>query len=530
MQEVSAAKLKSLILARQELAIVDVREEGIYFDSHLLWASNIPLSQLELEVDALLPRRTVPIVVYDSGPAGQELAARRAKKRLEELGYSDVSTLIGGTAGWKDAGFELFSGLNVPSKTFGEYLLQQRKPPEILANDLYDRLQRQDSMVVLDSRPMDEYHAMSIPTAVDVPGAELVYRIFEIAPDPKTDVVVNCAGRTRSIVGAMSLINAEISNRVMLLKDGTMGWHLAGLKLDHSQTRVAPTPSPDSYEKASVAAARVARRFDVKTVDRETLEEWQRDESHTLYVFDVRTPEEFENKHLPGSHHVPGGQLVQTTDEFVAVQNARIVLVDDHRVRAIMTASWLLQMGHRHVYVLEEPFEGVDLETGKEQRTILGYEQCETLECGELKAVMQSGEPMLLVDLSSSRNFRIRHIENAIWCIRQRLESALTLRQPIGLLVLTSEDGVLAHLAAADLAKSDGRQIVRVLNGGNQAWQSAGYPMTDGMEPRLTEVDDIWERPYDNEIGQEQRMKNYLEWEVQLMDQAIRDGTVHFQC
>ena len=137
---------------------------------------------------------------------------------------------------------------------------------------------------------------------------------------------------------------------------------------------------------------------------------------------------------------------------------------------------------------------------------------------------------MLLVDLSSSRNFRIRHIENAIWCIRQRLESALTLRQPIGLLVLTSEDGVLAHLAAADLAKSDGRQIVRVLNGGNQAWQSAGYPMTDGMEPRLTEVDDIWERPYDNEIGQEQRMKNYLEWEVQLMDQAIRDGTVHFQC
>ena len=302
------------------------------------------------------------------------------------------------------------------------------------------------------------------------------------------------------------------------------------LKLDHSQTSVAPTPSPDSFQKASAAAARVAERFDVKTIDRETLEEWQRDESRTLYVFDVRTPEEFENGHLPGSRHVSGGQLVQTTDEFVAVQNARIVLVDDRRVRAIMTASWLLQMGHRHVYVLEEPFEGVDLEAGKEQRTILGYEQCETLECGELRAVMQSGEPMLLVDLSSSRNFRIRHIENAIWCIRQRLESALTLRQPIGLLVLTSEDGVLAHLAAADLIKLDDRQIVRVLNGGNQAWQSAGYPMTDGMEPRLTEVDDIWERPYDNEIGQEQRMKNYLEWEVQLMDQAIRDGTVHFQC
>ncbi len=529
-REISAHDLKSLIQSRREHAIVDIREQEIYFDSHLLWASNLPLSQLEILTSALLPRRTVPIIVYDSGPHGSEFAARKAQDRLQDLGYTDVSVLSGGTAAWKDAGFELFSGLNVPSKTFGEFLLQQRKPPEILAEDLNARLQCKENLLVLDSRPMDEYHAMSIPTAIDVPGAELVYRVFEIAPDPQTDIVVNCAGRTRSIVGAMSLINARIPNRVMLLKDGTMGWHLAGLELDHGKSRVAPEPAPDSFQRASFSAGRVAERFDVPFIDRTTVMQWQQDDSRTLYLFDVRTPQEFEQGHLPGSRHAPGGQLVQTTDEFVAVHNARIVLIDDRNVRAVMTASWLLQMGHRNVYVLDNPFHGAELDTGVEQQVVLGYEECETVEPGELRAALQSGEPMLLIDVSSSRDFRAGHIPQANWCIRQRLEAALALRQPIGLAVLTSDDGVLAHLAAVDMKKIFQGQIVRVLNGGNEAWRDAGYPLTDGIDQRLTEVDDIWERPYDNALGQEQRMKNYLQWEVQLMDQANRDGTVDFRC
>ena len=233
-REFSADNLKQHILNREEIAIIDVREEGIYFDCHLFWATNIPLSRLECLVSELLPRRSVPIVVYDSGPTGKETVARRARKRLEELDYTDVSVLVGGIQGWKAAGFELFSGLNVPSKTFGEYLLQQRQPPEINAEALHARLAAHDDLVVLDSRPMDEYNEMSIPGAIDVPGAELVYRVFEVASNPETDVVVNCAGRTRSIVGAMSLINAQIPNNVSLLKDGTMGWQLAGLQLDLS--------------------------------------------------------------------------------------------------------------------------------------------------------------------------------------------------------------------------------------------------------------------------------------------------------
>lgn len=530
MPTVSANALKKRIVERQELAILDVREQGIYFDNHLLWATNLPLSRLELEVNALVPRRTAPMVVYDSGPENKERAAIKAQERLSELGYTDVSVLTGGTVAWQEAGFELFSGLNVPSKTFGEYLLQQRKPSEILPQQLNARLQSNENLVVLDSRPFDEYVAMSIPTAIDVPGAELVYRVFQIAPDPETDVVVNCAGRTRSIVGAMSLVNAGIPNRVMLLKDGTMGWQLAGLDLESGKSRVGEAPECDAYRKACEASERVSQQFGVRFVDCDTLQAWREDTERTLYLFDVRTESEYLDGHLRGARHAPGGQLVQTTDEFIAVRNARIVVIDDRKVRATMTASWLMQMGHKDVFVLNNPFENTDLEIGPEKRTVLGLQEQETVEPGELKAALESGEPVTLVDVSSSSMFRTQHIEQALWCIRQRLEFALALRQPVGLLVLTCEDGVVAQLAATDIKVADPRQLVRVLNGGNLAWQQNGFPMTSGMSSTLTEVDDIWLRPYHHQVGQEQRMKNYLEWEVQLMDQAKRDGTVDFHC
>ncbi len=528
--EISPEQLKQKILARGEYAIVDIREEGVYFESHLLWASNIPLSRLEFKTSSVLPRKNAPVVVYDSGPSGHDSAAHRACLRLGELGFTNVAVLSGGTQGWAEAGFELFSGLNVPSKTFGEYLLQRRKPPEILASNLNARLQAKENLMVFDSRPMDEYTAMSIPTAIDVPGAELVYRAFEAAPDPSTDIVVNCAGRTRSIVGAMSLINADIPNRVMLLKDGTMGWHLAGLELDRGKTEQAPPPGTENLNRARHAARAVADRFEVRSITHKEFDNWRNDPQRTCYVFDVRTQREFNEKHIAGSIHAPGGQLVQTTDEFIGIRNSRIVLVDDHYVRAAMTASWLKQMGERHAVVLEDPFDGCVTEHGQSANMVEGLVKQSVIEAGEMRAVIQSGEPMLLVDLSCSRNYRKQHIAQAQWCVRQRLESALAFYRPIGLLVFTSEDGQLAHLAAMDFAKSDPRQLVRVLNGGNQAWHNCGYPMVEGMENTLCNVDDVWDRPYDREQDQEHRMKQYLQWEVQLMDQAQRDGTTFFSC
>src|SRR5204862_3494215 len=230
-------------------------------------------------------------------------------------------------------------------------------------------------VVVLDSRPFEEYQRMCIPGGVDAPGAELAYRVHDVAPNPDTLVVVNCAGRTRSIIGCQSLRNAGIANRVVALKDGTMGWELAGYGCERGAARAAGLPSSAGLAKAQAAAERVAVGFGVKFTEAGQVHRWLAEVGRTTYLLDVRTREEFEAGHLAGARHAPGGQLVQATDEYVGVRHARLVLIDPQRVRAVMSASWLTQMGWHEVYVLPS-FSGFAIESGPRKAPLLGFKPC----------------------------------------------------------------------------------------------------------------------------------------------------------
>ncbi|NVZ76201.1 rhodanese-related sulfurtransferase, partial [Pseudomonas gingeri] len=225
--------IRRALLAREELALLDVREEAPFAESHPLFAANIALSKLELEAYARIPRRDTPVTVYDNG----EGLASRAAEVLRDLGYSDVALLDGGLAGWQEDGGELFKDVNVPSKSFGELVESERHTPSLTAEEVQALLDAEVDLVVLDARRFDEYQTMSIPGGISVPGAELVLRVRELAPDPGTRVIVNCAGRTRSIIGTQSLVNAGIPNPVAALRNGTIGWTLAGQTLEHGQAR-----------------------------------------------------------------------------------------------------------------------------------------------------------------------------------------------------------------------------------------------------------------------------------------------------
>ena len=232
MNKISPLELKRLLVGDEELALIDVREQGAFSKSHLLFAVCVPLSRLELLIGDLVPRKDTGVVIVDDSASDD--FGDRAFYRLREFGYKNVVILDGGVAAWESAGFELFSGVNVPSKAFGEFVEYAYETPRLGASEVKAMLDEGRNMVIVDSRPFEEYHRMNIPTATDMPGAELAFRIHDIAPDPETFVVVNCAGRTRSIIGAQSLINAGIPNPVAALKDGTMGWHLArGPKCPH---------------------------------------------------------------------------------------------------------------------------------------------------------------------------------------------------------------------------------------------------------------------------------------------------------
>src|SRR5580658_1844813 len=306
-----------------ELALIDVREELIFSQNHLLLARSVPLSRFELLFAPLVPRRATRIVLCDDDDG----LAARAAAILARNGYTDVRILAGGVTAWDAAGFELFSGVNVPSKAFGEYVEHRNGTPSIAAAELETLIRTRADIVVLDSRPFDEYARVSIPTATNVPGAELVLRARDIAPSPNTMVVVNCAGRTRSIIGAQSLINAGIPNKVVALRNGTMGWSLAGFVCEGGENRRGPTYSAKTLDWAREAAQRVAQNCGVKTIDRAAFETLRADTARTLYLFDVRDPGEYETGHVAGAISAPGGQLVQATDQYVGTLGARIVLV-----------------------------------------------------------------------------------------------------------------------------------------------------------------------------------------------------------
>ena len=497
-----------------ELAILDVREEGVHARSHLFLASSAPLSQLELRIGRLVPRLGARIMLVDD----DEGLAQRAAAVLRRLGYRDLHVLQGGNAAWKAAGYELYSGVHVPSKAFGEHVEHHDNTPRIAAAELKAKLDAGEDLVVLDSRPMNEYRVMNIPGALDCPGAELVYRVHEAAPSPQTLVVVNCAGRTRSIIGAQSLINAGIPNKVLALKNGTMGWHLAGLELERGQTRMAPEPADRALEKAKSAAEKVAKRFGVKRISSSELKALQSEPDRTTYVFDVRSPGEYASGHLAGSVSAPGGQLVQATDTYAAVHGARIALVDDNGVRATMTASWLLQMGWREVFVVQ----GAVLDS-VQPAFPPSLPDCRTISVRDLKP-----ESVMVLDFATSLQYRKGHIPGAAFAIRSRLERH---RQEFesATIVCTSPDGVLARFAAADLSALLKRDVA-ALEGGTAAWRAAGLPMEDG-ETRMLEppAEDVWYKPYDRKAQVEAAMQDYLTWEVALVEQIRRDPDCRFR-
>ncbi len=238
-KRLGADELKRQLHDGDEIALLDAREEGIFFHRHLLLASCVPLGRLELLVDDLVPRRSTRVVWCDDGD-GSPL---RAACRMHSLGYGDVAILDGGIAAWEAAGYRLYSGVHVPSKAFAEVVEHEAGTPWISAPDLKALIDRGADIAIFDSRSYEEYHNNSIPTAIIVPGAELVYRFADMVPSPDTTVIVNCGGRTRSIIGAQALRDAGFRNKIMSLKDGTMAWHLAGFDVVHGAARRPPEVS-----------------------------------------------------------------------------------------------------------------------------------------------------------------------------------------------------------------------------------------------------------------------------------------------
>jgi rhodanese-related sulfurtransferase len=352
---VTAPQVRAALLLRDEIALLDLRHEAAFATGHPLFAANMAAGRIALEAGARLPRKDVPIVVYD---AGEGLVAEAAD-RLAASGYANIRQLDGGLKGWQQAGYELFQDVNSYAKAFGELVEQRRHTPSLAADDVAALIKAKANVAILDVRRFDEYATMNIPGSISVPGAELVFRAGRAAPDPETTIIVNCAGRTRSIIGTQSLINAGVPNKVVALRNGTIGWTLANQELEHGADRRG---AAGAFEGAQGNARDVAYRAGVRHLSGEEANALKAQTNRTLYRFDVRSAEDYAAGHIKGFRHYPGGQLVQEIDMAAPVRGARILLTDHMGLRADMTASWLAQMGWE-TYVLDGGYDGT-LEIG----------------------------------------------------------------------------------------------------------------------------------------------------------------------
>ncbi len=517
-RRIGATTLKAWIGDGAELAILDAREEGIFGAAHLFWAVPCPLSQAEWRAPALLPKLQTRVVVCDGG----EGEAERLVGLLEAMGASDVALLAGGTPAWAAAGYEVFSGVNVPSKAFGEWVEHHDGTPHVAPETLAAMKADGVPLVILDSRPFDEFHAMSIPGGINVPGGELVYRLPGLNISTDATIVVNCAGRTRSILGAESLRQAGVSNRVVALRDGTMGWELAGFFSDHGRTERFPPGTPPAVAGTLAAADAFAAREGVRIGGAADLARLLGD-GRSTYLLDVREPAEYAAGHLAGSQSAPGGQLVQATDRWVAVRHARVVLVDDDGVRARMTAAWLRRLGGWEVWVLDGALAAGPVVT----QTTPGFSPQETITPEDFRALHAAGA-VLTVQLTRSLAFRSGAIPGAAWGLRGRLDR---LRGTHGAslaeeCVVTGVPEAAAHLAVPELRALFPGMRVRVLPGGPTA---AGVPLLrDRNAPADDDCADAYLRPYDRNSGQEAAMRAYLGWEIDLPAQVARDGDAPF--
>jgi rhodanese-related sulfurtransferase len=515
---IASRALADLLAGHSPFALIDVREAGEYNSSHIPGSSPMPRRQLELLLPHAVPFKGTHVLVCDDDGRRARLAAATA----ERMGYRHVSVLEGGINAWVTEGLATEWGTNVPSKDFGEKVEVVHHVPEIEARELAARMQKGEKFVILDTRTPEEFRRFCIPGGRSVPGGELALRITDITKDldKDTTVIVNCAGRTRSIIGTRVLQRMGVPN-VYGLKNGTAGWMLAGQQLETGADRVQlPEPSPEGLKAAEAYAARLAAEDGVRYLDIGRLQGlMDRRATESVYLIDVRTIEEYSAGHIPGFRWFPGGQAVQRCDEAVVVKHCPIVFACDRTARATLIASWYRQMGLQDVYAVDGgttawTASGRALERGAPDELPAGYREArDRASMLSPRELHESPRPAVIF-VDTSQEFARGHVPGARWAPRGWLELWIgdlvpSKSTPVA---VTCADGRSAVLAAATLAEL-GYSHVSVLDGGMAAWQKAGLPVEKGLSGVMAAPTDVVLAGPDRNFAD---MQNYLRWEEAL--------------
>ena len=167
--------------------------------------------------------------------------------------------------------------------------------------------------------------------------------------------------------------------------------------------------------------------------------------------------------------------------------------------------------------------------TGPHRPLAVGLERAQVAAIGpiELKRRLEAGT-VTLIDLEYSKLYRNGHIPGAWFATRTRLGVALEKLPPAASIVVTSPDGDLARIAAAELARTTAPPVL-ALEGGTRSWSAAGYPLAKEADRMAETPDDVWLPARERGVDRESAMRAYLAWEIDLVNQMALDDDQRFK-
>lgn len=503
---ITGTELIEALDGEQQLTILDLRTPAERAEGHIAVSAGLPYHDLEQRIAHLVPDPATRIVLV-SDPEERGVAL------VERLGYTDVSVLDNGIDGWKAAGGRVYTGTNVRSKTLGEWIEHTYATPTVESATVAAWQAAGEKVVILDTRTPAEYLHHHIPGGYNTGGgAEVTYRAHQVIDDPATKVVVNCQGRTRGIVGAQSLINTPLQNPVYSLYNGTPAWEWAGQPIESGPGPAIPAPDEVGAELREWALETLNRSEATVLAPAEAQAHLD-NATTTTYVLDVRSREEYLDGHFAAALAAPGGQLVQATDDYIAVRRSRVVLIDSGDfVRAANTAQWLhyLHDGPLHVVAYDATSQLV-----RADRVTVPLPADRRVTWDDVTA-WRAAEPVRLVDVRESGRYRSAHVAGSVHGRREHLPE---LAADCGRVVLIGDADFAAEHLAADLPNA------WVLDGGidsvseelvSDAGEYAG-PVVDRTGP-----------PSERGPERDAWYTEYFEWELALLRESEGDSFFDF--
>jgi hydroxyacylglutathione hydrolase len=193
-------------------------------------------------------------------------------------------------------------------------------PPTITTEELKEKIDRNEDIVIIDIQTVDNYLKKHIPNALSIPQEDLVKRYKELPKDK--EIIVTSAGEKVDTCdtctqGARALISFGFSN-IKNFKEGVLGWESKGY--------------------AVIAGNEVT----YKNIDVDGLK-LKIDDQENVLIIDIRDEEEFNKEHIKGAIYMPFENIISRKDDLS--KEKEIIIYDKAGYRSKLVTESLVKEG-----------------------------------------------------------------------------------------------------------------------------------------------------------------------------------------